>query len=115
MAVWLAALVLAAGPGVQAGSADAGERLPAHAAAAGDAGAPARAATDRPAAALTLRAAGDVMLGTEDPPGYLPPGDANDSLTDVKELLRDADLTFVNLEGPLCDEGESSKCKTKRT
>jgi poly-gamma-glutamate capsule biosynthesis protein CapA/YwtB (metallophosphatase superfamily) len=65
--------------------------------------------------ALTVRAAGDVMLGTGDPPGYLPPDDANGSLADVRELLRDADLTFVNLEGPLCDEGESSKCKTKKT
>ncbi len=65
--------------------------------------------------ALRLRAAGDVMLGTEDPPGYLPPNDANDNLADVRELLRDADLTFVNLEGPLCDDGESSKCKSKHT
>jgi poly-gamma-glutamate capsule biosynthesis protein CapA/YwtB (metallophosphatase superfamily) len=74
---------------------------------------PAPAATPTPV--LTVRAAGDVMLGTEDPPGYLPPDDANDSLGDVRDLLRDADLTFVNLEGPLCDDGESSKCKTKKT
>ncbi|MBK7863665.1 MAG: CapA family protein [Archangiaceae bacterium] len=55
------------------------------------------------------------MLGTTDPEGYLPPNDGADSLADVRELLRDADLTFVNLEGPLCDEGASSKCKSKRT
>jgi poly-gamma-glutamate capsule biosynthesis protein CapA/YwtB (metallophosphatase superfamily) len=67
------------------------------------------------APALTVRAAGDVMLGTSDPEGYLPPDDGNASLSDVRDWLRDADLTFVNLEGPLCDEGESSKCKTKKT
>jgi poly-gamma-glutamate capsule biosynthesis protein CapA/YwtB (metallophosphatase superfamily) len=59
---------------------------------------------------LSVRGAGDVMLGTADPPGHLPPNDGADSLADVSDLLRDADLTFVNLEGPLCDEGESSKC-----
>ena len=66
-------------------------------------------------ASLTVRGTGDVMLGTGDPPGYLPPNDGVESLADVAELLRDADLTFINLEGPLCDEGESHKCKSKRT
>src|SRR5947207_266755 len=68
-----------------------------------------------PAPALTIRAAGDVMLGTTDPEGFLPPDDANESLADVRAELADADLTFVNLEGPLCDEGETTKCKSKRT
>ncbi len=63
--------------------------------------------------ALTVRATGDVMLGTEEPPGYLPPKDGAESLADVADWLRDADLTFVNLEGPLCDEGVSHKCKSK--
>lgn len=66
------------------------------------------------APALTVRGTGDVMLGTADPPGHLPPNDGADSLSDVAELLRDADLTFVNLEGPLCDEGTSSKCGKSR-
>lgn len=65
--------------------------------------------------ALRLRAAGDVMLGTEEPAGYLPPDDAAQSLSDVKALLADADATFVNLEGPLCDDGTSSKCKSRGT
>lgn len=64
---------------------------------------------------LTVRGTGDVMLGTSDPPGYLPPNDGAESLADVAGLLRDADLTFINLEGPLCDEGETHKCKSKRT
>ncbi len=62
---------------------------------------------------LTVRGTGDVMLGTTDPPGYLPPNDGAESLADVAELLRDADLTFINLEGPLCDEGETHKCRSK--
>ena len=67
------------------------------------------------AGTLRLRAVGDVMLGTADPAGYLPPDDGVHSLDEVRELLKDADLTFANLEGPLCDTGESSKCKTRKT
>ncbi|MGQ0507896.1 MAG: CapA family protein [Myxococcaceae bacterium] len=59
---------------------------------------------------LRLRAAGDVMLGTEIPEGNLPPDDGATSLEAVASLLQDADLTFLNLEGPLCDNGESKKC-----
>jgi poly-gamma-glutamate capsule biosynthesis protein CapA/YwtB (metallophosphatase superfamily) len=73
------------------------------------------ALSQSPEPTLRLRAVGDVMLGTADPDGYLPPDDGAHSLDDVRELLKDADLTFANLEGPLCDTGESSKCKTKKT
>src|SRR3954468_20603787 len=55
------------------------------------------------------------MLGTADPEGNLPPEDGLHSLDEVRELLKDAELTFINLEGPLCDSGESSKCKTRKT
>lgn len=61
-------------------------------------------------ARLRIRATGDVMLGTSYPEGLLPPDDAAGSLAAVAPLLRDADLTFVNLEGPLCDHGETTKC-----
>ena len=60
---------------------------------------------------LRLRAAGDVMLGTTVPEGKLAPDDGAKLLDGVSALLRDADLTFVNLEGPLCDSGTSAKCK----
>ncbi len=60
---------------------------------------------------LRLRAGGDVMLGTTVPAGKLPPEDGATLLAGVEALLRDADLTFVNLEGPLCDSGESTKCR----
>ncbi len=60
---------------------------------------------------LRLRAVGDVMLGTSVPEGYLPPDDGAHLLDDVTPLLQDADLTFANFEGPLCDSGSSAKCK----
>jgi hypothetical protein len=60
---------------------------------------------------LRLRAVGDVMLGTLVPEGYLPPDDGATVLADVTPWLRDADVTFANLEGPLCDSGSSAKCR----
>jgi hypothetical protein len=61
---------------------------------------------------LRLRAVGDLMLGTDFPDdgAYLPPDGGVGSFAKVADLLRDADLTFGNLEGPLCDEGETHKC-----
>ena len=32
----------------------------------------------------------------------------------MKSLLKDADITFGNLEGPLCDSGKSSKCRKSK-
>ena len=60
---------------------------------------------------LRLRAVGDVMLGTTVPEGHLPPDEGVTLLAAVSPLLQDADLTFANLEGPLCDSGTSTKCK----
>lgn len=60
---------------------------------------------------LRLRAVGDLMLGTSVPEGVLPPEDGAHLLDDVAPLLRDADLTFGNFEGPLCDSGTSAKCR----
>ena len=64
-----------------------------------------------PAPFLRLRAVGDVMLGTTVPEGHLPPDDGATLLAAVSPLLQDADLTFANLEGPLCGSGISTKCK----
>ena len=64
-----------------------------------------------PGARVRIRAVGDVMLGSSFPEGLLPPDDGAASLANVASLLRDADLTFVNLEGPLCDNGETKKCR----
>ncbi|MCC6334822.1 MAG: CapA family protein [Myxococcales bacterium] len=60
---------------------------------------------------LRVRAVGDVMLGTAVPEGKLPPDDGAHLLDGVAALLKDADLTFANLEGPLCDSGRSNKCR----
>lgn len=59
---------------------------------------------------ITIRATGDVMMGTSIPKGYLPPDDGRHLLDAVAPLLRHADLTSVNLEGPLCDHGTTDKC-----
>jgi len=73
--------------------------------------APASFASSAPAdASLRLRAVGDIMLGSDFPAGYLPPDDGVGSLAAVAGLLRDADLTFANLEGPLSDGGATTKC-----
>jgi poly-gamma-glutamate capsule biosynthesis protein CapA/YwtB (metallophosphatase superfamily) len=71
------------------------------------------AALDGGETVLRLRAVGDIMLGTVDPPDHLAPDDGAHLLDGVRDLMRDADLTFANLEGPLCDSGSSSKCKGK--
>jgi hypothetical protein len=61
---------------------------------------------------LTIRAVGDVQLGRGWPEAQaaLPPGGAAAFLSSVAPLLRDADLTFGNLETALADAGESRKC-----
>ena len=61
-------------------------------------------------ATLRLRAVGDMMISTDFPEGVINP-EIDGTFSDVKGWLRDADLTFGNLEGPLCDRGETTKCK----
>nr|WP_253910587.1 CapA family protein [Pyxidicoccus fallax] len=66
-----------------------------------------------PGAKVRLRAVGDVMLGTTVPEGHLPPDGPASVIAGVRPLLEDADVTFINLEGPLCDNGETKKCRSK--
>ena len=62
-------------------------------------------------ATLRIRSVGDMMIGTNFPAGYLPKNDGADSFANVKSELQDADITFGNLEGPLCDGmTPSQKC-----
>jgi poly-gamma-glutamate capsule biosynthesis protein CapA/YwtB (metallophosphatase superfamily) len=65
-------------------------------------------------AKLRIRATGDVMLGTTVPEGHLPPNGADGVISAVRPLLEDADMTFVNLEGPLCDGGVTTKCHSAK-
>ncbi|MES2643746.1 MAG: CapA family protein [Myxococcota bacterium] len=70
------------------------------------------ASTAPPGASFRLRAVGDLMIGTAFPEGALPPEGGAATFRAVKDLLTDADVTFGNLEGPLCDlDAPSLKCK----
>jgi poly-gamma-glutamate capsule biosynthesis protein CapA/YwtB (metallophosphatase superfamily) len=72
------------------------------------------AAPTSPDTTLRVRAVGDIMLGSDFPEGFLPPDDGVGSLLAVMRLLEDADLTFANLEGPLCDGGQTEKCNPNK-
>ncbi|MCX7994424.1 MAG: CapA family protein [candidate division WOR-3 bacterium] len=58
---------------------------------------------------LRIVAVGDIMMGTTYPEVRLPPDDGKKIFTVVAEILKDADLTMGNLEGPLTDKGECTK------
>lgn len=61
---------------------------------------------------VTIIGVGDIMMGTNYPENRLPPDDGSFLLKDVEEILKDADITFGNLEGTLLDEGGTPKrCK----
>ncbi|MFM6975978.1 MAG: CapA family protein [Sphingobacteriaceae bacterium] len=61
---------------------------------------------------LTIAAVGDIMLGSAYPSrDLLPADDAEGSFDAVAERLKDADLSFGNLEGVLLDEGQTGKCQ----
>ena len=63
---------------------------------------------------LTVIGVGDIMMGTDYPSAiYLPPGnDCKPLLADVNAVLKDADITFGNLEGTFAgDKGNPKKCK----
>lgn len=58
----------------------------------------------------TVIGVGDMMLGTNYPSAsYLPPNDGKDLLADVQDYLKNADVTFGNLEGTMFDKGGSPK------
>ena len=58
---------------------------------------------------ITIIGVGDIMMGTNYPEDRLPPDDGKFLLRSVASVLRDADLTFGNLEGTLLDEGGTPK------
>jgi poly-gamma-glutamate capsule biosynthesis protein CapA/YwtB (metallophosphatase superfamily) len=61
---------------------------------------------------LTIIGVGDIMMGTSYPEDKLPPNDGAFLMRDVEPVLRNADVTFGNLEGTLLDAGGTPKnCK----
>jgi|YNPMSStandDraft_1061717.scaffolds.fasta_scaffold02519_1 poly-gamma-glutamate capsule biosynthesis protein CapA/YwtB (metallophosphatase superfamily) len=60
---------------------------------------------------ITIAAVGDMMLGSPYPnDSRMPPNDGADLLKPAEQILKSADIAFGNLEGPLIDSGNSTKC-----
>lgn len=58
---------------------------------------------------LTVAMCGDIMMGTTYPSNRLPEKDGALIFSDVKDILTSATLAVGNLEGTLCDGGNSTK------
>ena len=58
---------------------------------------------------LTVIGVGDIMMGTNYPENKLPPNDGDFLMKEVEPILRNADVTFGNLEGTMLDEGGTPK------
>ncbi|NBW34889.1 MAG: CapA family protein [Cytophagia bacterium] len=58
---------------------------------------------------LTIIGVGDIMMGTNYPENKLPPNNGAFLMKDVESVLKNADVTFGNLEGTLLDEGGTPK------
>ena len=65
---------------------------------------PAGAQTDT----LTISMVGDIMMGTTFPSMMLPENDGKQLFKDAAHILKRADLALGNLEGTLCDGGQST-------
>ena len=58
---------------------------------------------------LSIIGVGDIMMGTNYPENKLPSHDGEFLMKGVEAVLRDADVTFGNLEGTLLDSGGTPK------
>ena len=58
---------------------------------------------------LTVAMVGDIMMGTTFPTIQLPPHDGAELFKDAAPILQRADLAVGNLEGAICDGGQSTK------
>ena len=58
---------------------------------------------------LTIIGVGDIMMGSNYPENMLPLNDGAFLLKEVEPILKDADVTFGNLEGTLLNEGGTAK------
>lgn len=63
---------------------------------------------------IAIIGVGDIMLGSNYPSAqYLPPNDGKDVLSNVKDILQDAHVTFGNLEGVLLTgDAKAKTCKS---
>ncbi len=59
---------------------------------------------------ITIAAVGDIMMGTNYPKDLLPPNDGAELFDHVKGYLRNNDIVFGNLEGPLTFSEDQTKC-----
>ncbi len=59
---------------------------------------------------LLVTAVGDIMMGSTGRKGRLPPEDGRDLFREILPYLRQGDIVFGNLEGPLYDGNEPGKC-----
>ena len=76
---------------------------------------PADIAKKKVKADLHIKAVGDIMLGTNFPDDRLAPNDGSELLKVITPILKDADITFGNLEGVLLQDGEAAKKCKKRS
>lgn len=61
---------------------------------------------------ITIIGVGDIMMGTNYPEDRLPHDDGAFLMKEVEDILKDADVTFGNLEGTLLDSaGTPKQCK----
>jgi poly-gamma-glutamate capsule biosynthesis protein CapA/YwtB (metallophosphatase superfamily) len=71
--------------------------------------APTFSASERAKDTVSIIGVGDIMMGTNYPEDKLPPDDGSFLMKEVESVLRDADVTFGNLEGTLLDSGGTAK------
>jgi len=58
---------------------------------------------------VTIIGVGDIMMGSNYPDSVLPPQDGTFLMKEVEDILKNADVTFGNLEGTLLDSGGTPK------
>jgi poly-gamma-glutamate capsule biosynthesis protein CapA/YwtB (metallophosphatase superfamily) len=63
----------------------------------------------QPVPVITVTAVGDIMMGTDYPSPKLPKKDGRFLFEASKEILKQGDIVFGNLEGPLHEKGSPSK------
>ena len=65
---------------------------------------------------IRIMAVGDLMMGSDIRHGKegLPPRDGADLFVGLPEVMTQADVTFVNLEGPLSDTLPDQKCRGRK-